>query len=72
MWIMPNPGDAGGSLGAIALAYGKKVHWEHAYLGRSIAPSTYATFIADEVVEVLLKDGVCGIAHGRSEFAHVH
>ncbi len=68
MWIMPNPGDAGGSLGAAALAYGKKVHWEHAYLGRSIAPSTYATFIADEVVEVLLKDGVCGIAHGRSEF----
>ena len=68
MWIMPNPGDAGGSLGAAALAYGKKVHWEHAYLGRSIAPSTYANFIAEEVVEELLQNGVVGIAHGRSEF----
>ena len=72
MWIMPNPGDAGGSLGAMHLHMVRKVHWEHVRLGRSIAPSTYATFIADEVVEVLLKDGVCGIAHGRSEFGHVH
>jgi len=68
LWIMPNPGDCGGSLGAAALAYGKKVHWNHPYLGREIEGSTLPNLLAEEVVEELLKNGVCGIAHGRSEF----
>jgi carbamoyltransferase len=38
--IMPNPGDAGSSLGAAALEYynqtGKKVNWSGAYLGNDI------------------------------------
>jgi carbamoyltransferase len=36
IWIMPNPGDAGSSLGAAALAYGKRLHWNNAYLGHNI------------------------------------
>ena len=34
--IMPNPGDAGNSLGAAALAYGKKLNWKTAFLGTDI------------------------------------
>ena len=65
---MPNPGDCGGSLGAAALAYGKKVNWSHPYLGRTIEGSTLPALMAEEVVEELLKNGVCGIANGKSEF----
>ena len=31
IWIMPNPGDAGSSLGAAALGYGKRLNWTNAY-----------------------------------------
>jgi carbamoyltransferase len=37
IWIMPCPGDAGSSLGAAALAYGKRVNWHTAYLGQEIS-----------------------------------
>ena len=36
IWIMPCPGDAGSSLGAAALAYGKQLKWNNAYLGTNI------------------------------------
>ena len=39
-WVMPNPGDAGSSLGAAALAYGKKINFEGPYLGYDI-PGDY-------------------------------
>jgi carbamoyltransferase len=68
LWIMPNPGDAGGSLGAAALAYGGKVHWNDAFLGRDIDASTLPHKLADEIVEELEKNGVVGVAVGRSEF----
>ena len=28
LWIMPNPGDCGSSLGAAALQWGKKLRWK--------------------------------------------
>ena len=33
VWIMPNPGDAGSSLGAAAALYGKHLNWKTPYLG---------------------------------------
>jgi len=36
IWIMPNPGDAGSSLGAAAAVYGKHVNWKSPYLGTDI------------------------------------
>ena len=36
IWIMPNPGDAGSSLGAAALAYGGRVNFVNAYLGTEV------------------------------------
>jgi carbamoyltransferase len=64
IWIMPNPGDAGSSLGAAALAYGKRLHWNNAYLGYNI-PGSYPV---DRVVRSLLDTGIVGVANGRAEF----
>ena len=64
IWIMPNPGDAGSSLGAAALAYGKKLHWNNAYLGHNI-PGSYPV---DRLVRALLSTGIVGVANGRAEF----
>jgi carbamoyltransferase len=64
IWIMPCPGDAGSSLGAAALAYGKQIHWTNAYLGTDI-PGAYPV---DTVVDCLLRDQIVGVASGRAEF----
>ena len=64
IWIMPCPGDAGNSLGAAALAHGRRLRWTDAFLGREI-PGTYPV---DAVVDSLLRDRICGVASGRAEF----
>jgi carbamoyltransferase len=64
IWIMPCPGDAGSSLGAAALVYGKRLHWRDAYLGHNI-PGAYPV---DGIVRGLLHDGIAGVANGRAEF----
>jgi carbamoyltransferase len=64
IWIMPCPGDAGSSLGAAALAYGKQIHWTNAYLGTDI-PGAYPV---NNVVDCLLRDRIVGVASGRAEF----
>lgn len=64
IWIMPNPGDAGSSLGAAALAYGKKLDWQGPYLGTDI-PGPYPV---DSLVEELLIRKIVGVASGRAEF----
>jgi carbamoyltransferase len=64
IWIMPNPGDAGSSLGAAALAYGGKVNFTHAYLGHNI-PGAYPV---NNILSSLLSDKICGVASGRAEF----
>lgn len=64
IWIMPNPGDAGSSLGAAALAYGKQLNWQNAYLGHCI-PGPYP--VAD-IVNELVNNKICGVASGRAEF----
>ena len=64
IWIMPNPGDAGSSLGAAALAYGQRIHWHNAYLGHNI-PGAYPV---NSIIDALLVDGIVGVASGRAEF----
>jgi carbamoyltransferase len=64
IWIMPCPGDAGSSIGAAALAYGRKLNWTDAYLGTAI-PGQYPV---DAVVHSLQHDRICGVASGRAEF----
>jgi carbamoyltransferase len=64
IWIMPCPGDAGSSLGAAALAYGKRLHWHNAYLGHNIS----GPYPVDNLVRSLLDTGIVGVASGKAEF----
>jgi carbamoyltransferase len=64
IWIMPNPGDAGNSLGAAALACGFPLHWKNAFLGHDI-PGKYPT---NNLLDILLNDCIVGVANGRAEF----
>jgi carbamoyltransferase len=64
IWIMPNPGDAGSSLGAAALAYGQRVNWRTAFLGHDI-PGGYPV---NDALDHLVTTGIVGVASGRAEF----
>jgi carbamoyltransferase len=64
IWIMPSPGDAGSSLGAAALAYGQRIHWRDAFLGRTIS----GDYPVGAVVDHLLTHQIAGVASGRAEF----
>jgi carbamoyltransferase len=64
IWIMPNPGDAGSSLGAAALTYGRRLNWRNAYLGHNI-PGPYPV---NSLLDSLLANGIVGVANGRAEF----
>jgi carbamoyltransferase len=64
MWIVPNPGDCGSSLGAAALGYGKKLNWIDAFLGHNI-PGNYPS---NRIIDELVKTKIVGVASGRAEF----
>jgi len=64
IWIMPNPGDAGSSLGAAALVYGRRINWNHAFLGYNI-PGSYPV---REILDELQTQKIVGVASGRAEF----
>jgi len=64
IWIMPNPGDAGSSLGAAALGYRCKVQWTDAFLGHNI-PGDYPV---DTIIQELYTNKIVGVASGRAEF----
>ena len=64
IWIIPNPGDAGSSLGAACLGYGKRVNWTNAFLGYNIS-GPYPT---NHILDSLLTDKIVGVASGRAEF----
>ena len=64
VWIMPAPGDAGSSLGAAALEYGKKINWKDAYLGYNIE----GEYPVKSALKELLDKQIVGIANGRAEF----
>jgi carbamoyltransferase len=64
IWIMPNPGDAGSSLGAAALAYGRKINWTNAYLGHNID----GPYPVNAALDELLTNRIVGVANGRAEF----
>ena len=64
IWIVPNPGDAGNSLGAAALGYGKKLNWTDAFLGYEIQ----GEYPVDKIIKELKKNKMVGVANGRAEF----
>jgi carbamoyltransferase len=64
IWIMPNPGDAGSSLGAAALAHGGRLRWRDAFLGHNI-PGDYPV---RDILDRLITDRIVGVASGRAEW----
>jgi carbamoyltransferase len=64
IWIMPNPGDAGSSLGAVAAHTRRPLQWVHPYLGHDID----RPLAVDAVVAALRAGEVVGVANGRAEF----
>jgi carbamoyltransferase len=64
IWIMPNPGDAGNSLGATLAHHGKMVKWNGPYLGHEISGS----YPVEELLGELLAGRMVGVANGRAEF----
>jgi carbamoyltransferase len=61
---MPNPGDAGSSLGCAALGFERRVDWRDAYLGFDIIGEYPVTNLMD----ALVTRGIVGVASGRAEF----
>lgn len=64
IWIMPNPGDAGSSLGAALSINGRHVDWNGPYLGTNIGEK-YPT---DQAIKSLLSKKIVAVANGRAEF----
>jgi carbamoyltransferase len=64
IWIMPNPGDAGSSLGAAAALYGRHLDWKTPYLGYDLK----GEYPVDKIIDGILKDGVVAVATGRAEY----
>jgi carbamoyltransferase len=64
VWIMPNPGDAGSSLGAAVALYGKHVEWKSPYLGHDLG----GKYPVQKIVDGILKDGIVAVANGRAEY----
>ncbi len=64
IWIMPNPGDAGSSLGAAAALYGKHLNWKTPYLGYDLG----GEYPVQQIVDGILKDGIVAVASGRAEY----
>ena len=64
VWIMPNPGDAGSSLGAAAALYGKHIDWKTPYLGYDMG----GIYPVNEILEELKTNKIAAVATGRAEY----
>lgn len=64
VWIMPNPGDAGSSLGAAAALYGKHLDWKGPYLGYDLG----GEYPVDAILEEIMNNQIAAVATGRAEF----
>jgi carbamoyltransferase len=61
---MPNPGDAGSSLGAAAMAVGRRLVWKDASLGTNIS----GPYPVKGIISELVTNKIVGVASGRAEF----
>mgnify|MGYP003109245026 CR=1 FL=1 len=64
LWILPNPGDAGSSLGCAAYLFGKHVNWKTPFTGYDIK----GRYPWRKVLNELLDGNIVGVASGRAEF----
>jgi len=64
IWIMPNPGDAGSSIGCIAASEKKHLNWRGPFLGYNIE----GEYPVDTIIKELTENKMVGVANGRAEF----
>jgi carbamoyltransferase len=64
VWIMPNPGDSGSSLGAIAANNRQKLKWQGPYLGADMG----GEYPVEKLLTELHNTGIVGVANGQAEF----
>ena len=64
IWLMPNPGDAGSAIGAVAAYTRQHLDWQGPYLGTDIDRE----LDIDNIVNDLLAGKVVALANGRAEF----
>jgi carbamoyltransferase len=64
VWIMPNPGDAGSSIGSVLAHRQQHIGWHGCDLGYNIKPN----YTNEQIVEELVTNQMCGVAQGRAEF----
>ena len=64
VWIMPNPGDAGSSLGAAAALYGKHLEWKDPYLGYDLG----GEYPVNKIIKGLAENKIVAVASGKAEF----
>ena len=63
-WIMPNPGDAGSSIGSVLAHTKKKLMFSTAYLGYDMGKIANN----EEIVDYILEHQICGLARNKAEF----
>lgn len=64
LWILPNPGDAGSSLGSAAYVFGEHINWTSPFTGYDIK----GRYPWKKVLDELLDGNIVGVASGRAEF----
>lgn len=64
IWIMPNPGDAGSAIGAVAAFTQERLNWQSPYLGHNIDKPVDIM----QLVKSLISGDVVGLANGRAEY----
>jgi len=64
VWIMPNPGDAGSSIGCVLAKKKQFMEFKHAYTGHDI-PGDYPV---ETIVRELKNKKITAVACGRAEF----
>ena len=64
VWIMPNPGDSGSSVGAVLAKYQQPIEWQGPYLGFTIN----RPYPVKELIQELKTVGIAGVANGAAEF----
>ena len=64
IWIMPNPGDAGSSLGSVLAHTKKRLAFSTAYIGYDMGQNEKN----ENIVEYILEHQICGLARNKAEF----
>jgi carbamoyltransferase len=64
IWIFPNPGDSGASIGAALSVNNKRIDFKNMFLGHDLKENNNI----EQIVSILKTDGVVGVLNGKAEF----